>query len=109
MVLCYSVLKYSLNNSLIGKVLLKNILKKWKSTPSSDHIELLAAESNGPTANKMSVTAGIAYQILLKNTVKPPTVQRSLNNILRLNSVDWANVCMFPRQVTIESSLRSFQ
>ena len=57
----------------------------------------------------MSVTAGITYQMLLKNIVKLPTAQRSLNNLLRLNSVDWTKVYMLPRQVTIESSLRSFQ
>ena len=76
---------------------------------SKDHVEILAAESNVPTANKLSVTAGMAYQILLKNVVKPPTAQRSLNNLLRLNSVDWTKVYKLPRQVTIESSLRSFQ
>ena len=43
---------------------------------SKDHIEILAAESNVPTANKLSATAGMAYQILLKNIVKPPTAQR---------------------------------
>ena len=43
----------------------------------NDHTELLAAEGNGPTANERSVTAGIAYQILLKNIVKPPTAQTS--------------------------------
>ena len=84
--------KYSLSNSLI---------LHWQG--------LLAAEGNGPTANKMNVTAGIAHQILLKNIVKPPTARRSLNNLLRLNSVDWTKVYMLPRQVTIESSLRSFQ
>ena len=51
----------------------------------------------------------MAYQILLKNIVKPPTAQRSLNNLLRLNGVDWTKVYMLPRQVTIESSLCSFQ
>ena len=76
---------------------------------SKHHIEILAAESNVPTANKLIVTAGMAYQILLKNIVKPPTAQRSLNNLLRLNTVDWTKVYMLPRQVTIESSLRSFQ
>ena len=76
---------------------------------SKDHIEILAAESNVPTANKLSVTAGMAYQILFKNIIKPPTAQRSLNNLLRLNSVDWTKVYMLPRQVKIESALRSFQ
>ena len=86
--------KYSLNNSLIlnWQGLIKNIPKKWKTMLSNDHIELLAAEGNGPTANKMNVTARIAYQILLKNIVKLPTAQRSLNNLLRLNSVDWTKV-----------------
>ena len=76
---------------------------------SSDHTEFLATEGNGPTANKMSVTAGIAYQKLLKTIVKPPTAQRSLNNLLRINSVDWTKVYMLQRQVTIELSLCSFQ
>ena len=57
----------------------------------------------------MSVTAAIAYQVLLKNIVKPPTAQRFLNNLMRLNSIDWTKVYMLPKQVTIESSLRSFQ
>ena len=73
---------------------------------SNNHIELLVAEDNGSTANKMSVTAGIAYQILLKNIVKPPTAQRSSNS---LNSVEWGKVHMLSRQVTIELSLRSFK
>ena len=77
---------------------------------SNDHIELLVAEGNGPTANKMNVTTGIACQILLKNIVKLPTAKISLNNLLRLNSVNWTKVYMPPRQeVTIESSLCSFQ
>ena len=102
--------KYSLNNSLIlnWQVLMKNIPKKWKSMLSNDHIELLAAEGNGPTANKMSATTGIAYLILVKNIVKPQTAKRSLNNLMRLNSVDWTKVYMILGQVTIESSLRSF-
>ena len=33
----------------------------------------------------------------------------SLNDLLRLNSVDWTKVYILPRQVTIESSLHSFQ
>ena len=103
--------KYSLNNSLIlnWQGLIKNIPKKWKTMLSSDHIEFLATEGNGPTANKMSVTAGIAYQKLLNTIVKPPTAQRSLNNLLRINSVDWTKVYMLQRQVTIELSLCSFQ
>ena len=40
----------------------------------SDHTELLAAEGNGLTANKMNVVAGIAYQKLQKTKVEPPTV-----------------------------------
>ena len=76
---------------------------------SNDHTELLAAEGNGPTANKMSVTARIAYQKLLKTIVKPTTAQRSLNNLSRINSVDWTKVYTLPRQVTTEASLHSFQ
>ena len=76
---------------------------------SSDHIELLAAEGNGTTANKMSVTTGIAYQKLLKTVGKLPTAQRSLNNLPRVDGVDWAKVYMLPRQVTIESSLCSLE
>ena len=49
---------------------------------SKDHIEILAAESNVPTANRLSVTAGMAYQILLRSIVKPQTAQRSLENLL---------------------------
>ena len=54
---------------------------------SSGHIELLAAEGNGPTAKKMGITFGIAYQKLLKTIVKPPIAQRSLNNLLGISSV----------------------
>ena len=45
--------QYSLNNSLIlnWQSFIKNIPKKWKTMLSNDHIELLAAEGNGPTAN----------------------------------------------------------
>ena len=75
---------------------------------SNGHIELLAAEGNDPTANKISVTSGLACQKLLKTTVQPPTAQRSLN-LMGINSVDWTKIYMLPRKVTIEPSLRSFQ
>ena len=46
---------------------------------------------------------------MLKAIVKPPTTQRSLSNLLRINSVDWTKVFLLPRQVTTESSPHSFQ
>ena len=53
------------------------------------------------------ITSKIAYQRLLKPITKPPTAQNSLINLLGLTDINWKKV-FFPRQATIESSLRSF-
>ena len=46
---------------------------------------------------------------LLKQLVTPPTAQKSLKRMLRLEDVDWSRVYLLPRATTIETSLRSFQ
>ena len=87
----------------------KNILKNGKACFSMATLNFdLAAEGNGPPANNMSITSGIAYQKLLKTIVKSPTAQRLLNNSLGINSAVWTKVYMLPRQVAIELPLRSF-
>ena len=45
----------------------------------------------------------------MKQSVKPPTAQKSLERMLGLEDVDWSRVYLLPRATTIESSLRSFQ
>ena len=47
--------------------------------------------------------------MLLKQLVKPPTAQKSLERMLGLENVDWSRIYLLPRATTIESSLRSFQ
>ena len=99
--------KYSLNNSLIFHWygLIKSIPTIWK-----DELQRNIPYSSGNNRNERCIiTYKIAYQRLLKPITKPPTSQNSLIKLLGPGDINWKEVYMLPRQVTIESSLRSFQ
>ena len=46
---------------------------------------------------------------ILKPLLRPPTAQKSLEQALNLNNVNWSKMYLLPRVTTIDSSLRSFQ
>ena len=50
-----------------------------------------------------------AYKILVRPLVKAPTSQKSLENLLCRQDLDWASIYMIPRTVTVESKPRIFQ
>ena len=99
--------KYSLNSSLIFHWygLIKSIPMIWK-----DELQRNIPYSSGNNRNECCIiTSKIAYQRLLKPITKPPTAQNSLVKLLEPTDINWKEVYMLPRQVTIESSLCSFQ
>ena len=99
--------KYSLNSPLIFHWygLIKSIPTIWK-----DELQRNIPYSSGNNRNERCIiTSKIAYQRLLKPITKPPTARNSLIKLLGPTDINWKEVYMLPRQVTIETSLRSFQ
>ena len=100
--------RYSLSNALTFKWygLVRSIPRKWKNELSISNAHLLGTNEESRMIN---ITSKTAYKRLVTSLIKPPTAQKSLASLLGLTDIDWSNVYMLPRQVTIESSLRSFQ
>ena len=100
--------RYSLSNALTFKWygLVRSIPRKWKNELSISNAHLLGTNEEFRMIN---ITSKTAYKRLVTSLIKPPTAQKSLASLLGLTDIDWSNVYMLPRQVTIESSLRSFQ
>ena len=48
------------------------------------------------------IISKVAYQMLLKQLVKPPTAQKSLERMLGLENVDWSRIYLLLRATTIE-------
>ena len=103
--------KYNLNNSHVFNWfdLIKSIPRNWKNILCTNPDRFTADIQNQINNVSPCITSKVAYQKLLKQLVKLPTAQKSLERMLGLEDVDWSRIYLFPRATTIESSLRSFQ
>ena len=101
--------KYDLNNSHVFNWLglIKSILRNWKIS-FAPTLDRFTADIQNQINVSPCITSKVAYQKLLKQLVKPPTAQKSLERMVGLEDVDWSRVYFLPRATTIESSLRSF-
>ena len=81
-----------------------------RTTLQTESTEFLTTRTEKPKDDVIPcIVSKDAYQNLLKQLVKPPTAQKSLEIMLGLEDVDWSRIYLLPRATTIESSLRSFQ
>ena len=94
---------------LTGLVLSKVVREIGKISFAPTLTELLLILKTKKINVSPCITSKVAYQKLLKQLVKPPTAQKSLERMLGLENVDWSRIYLLPRATTIESSLRSFQ
>ena len=96
--------KYDLNNSHVFNWLglIKSIPRKWKNILCTNPDRFPADIQNQINNVSPCITSKIAYQKLLKQSVTPPTVQKSLERMLRLEDVDWSRVYLLPWGTTIE-------
>ena len=103
--------KYNLNNSHVFNLfgLITSILRNWKNVLCTNPDRFTADIQNQINNVGPCIISKVAYQKLLKQLVKPPTVQKSLERMLGLEDVDWSRIYLLPQATTIESSLRSFQ
>ena len=103
--------KYNLNNSHVFNWfgLIKSIPRNWKNILCTNPDRFTADIQNQINNVSPCMTSKVAYQKLLKQLVKPPTAQKSVERMLGLEDVDWSRIYLLPRATTIESSLRSFQ
>ena len=85
--------------------ILKAILATWKKKLREN--ELLNAECQEIPSSALSVKA--TYWRLLRPIIGKPTSQENISRFLGINEINWSEVYMTPRRVTIESSLRIFQ
>ena len=102
--------KYDLNISsyLSWLGLIKSIPTAWKFNLRDS---LLANPLRIDLQNESMacISSKMAYQKLIEPLSKLPTSQLYSEKVLGFGKVEWENVYMLPRIVTIESSLRSFQ
>ena len=103
--------KYDLNNSHVFTWLglIKSIPRNWKNILCTNPDRFTAGIQNQINNVSPCITSKVVYQKLLKQLLTPPTVQKSLERMLRLEHVDWSRVYLLPNTTTIESSLRSCQ
>ena len=103
--------KYNLNNSHVFNWfgLIKSIPRNWKNILYTNPDRFTADIQNQINNVSPCITSKVAYQKLLKQLVKPPTAQKSLERMLGQENVDLSRIYLLPRATTIESSLRSFQ
>ena len=90
--------KYNLNNSHVFNWfgLIKSILRNWKNILCTNPDRFTADIQNQINNVSPCITSKVAYQMLLKQLVKPPTVQKSLERMLGLENVDWSRIYLLP-------------
>ena len=85
--------------------ILEAIPATWKKKLREN--ELLNAECQEIPSTALSVKA--TYWRLLRSINEKPTSQETISRILGITEINWSEVYMTPRRVTIESYLRNFQ
>ena len=102
--------KYDLNISsyLSWLGLIKSIPTAWKFN-LRDSLFGNPLRIDLQNESMVCISSKMAYQKLIQPLSKPSTFQLYFEKVLGFGKVEWGKVCMLPRIVTIESSLRSFQ
>ena len=90
--------KYNLNNSHVFSWfgLIKSIPGNCKNILCINPDRFTADIQNQINNISPCITSKVAYQILLKQLVKPPTAQKSLEKMPRLENVDWSRMYLLP-------------
>ena len=101
-------LKFDLKgqDTMLWLSVLESIPSQWKRKVKSHDMKIVDDVSAGPT---LSMTIKSAYNILLRSVKTCPTSQKSVETLLSNHSINWREVYMIPKKVTIETSHRVFQ
>ena len=85
--------------------ILEAIPATWKKKLRENQVLNTECEEISPSALSVKAT----YWRLLRPIIEKPTSQETISRFLGITEINWSEVYMTPRRVTIESSLRIFQ
>ena len=85
--------------------ILEAIPATWKKKLRENQVLNTECEEISPSALSVKAT----YWKLLRPIIEKPTSQETISRFLGITEINWSEVYLTPRRVTIESSLRIFQ